>query len=109
MLAADVGVDAARVHAQVLAQQVSEAGSVQYRSRAEYAVRGQARQPDGGAGEHVHRVRGDDDDPLRVGRGHARHDLAEDLDVALDQVQARLALLLPHACGNDGDGRALGV
>ncbi len=109
MLADDVGVDAARVHAQVLAEHVAEAGRVQDRSRPEDALGGQLGQPEGDVRKHIDRVRSHDDDPLGVGLGDPGHDLGEDRGVSTDQLQTSLPGALANARGDDGDCGALAI
>ena len=53
--------------------------------------------------QHVDRVGGDEDDPVRVGLGDRGHDLAEDGRVLADEVDPRLARLLGGAGRDDRD------
>ena len=105
VLADDEGVDAAVVHAQVLAQQILQAGGVQNGAGTDDPVLGIARQLDGGGGQNINRVGHDQQDALKAGSGDLRNDAAHDAHVLVDQVQAGLAGLLGGAGGDNDDGR----
>ena len=109
VLADDKGVDAAVVHAQMLAQQIAQARRIQHRARAEDAVFGQIRVPLGDAREHVHGVGHDEDIPRKAASFQLAQHGEQDGGVALDQIQPRFARLLVGARRDDRQRRVGGV
>ncbi len=105
VLADDARVYVARIHAEVLAQDVLEARGVQHRARSDDAVLGHARQLQRHVREDVHRVRHYQQDALVVASGDLGDDGLEDAHVLVHEVEARLAGLLVRAGRDDDDGR----
>ena len=109
MFADHIGVDVLRVHVEVPAQQRSEPRGVERRARADHAavrnaasrrkVRSQLR-------HHVHRIGDDQQHRVRRMLEHGRHDLAEHVRVALQQLQSCLTRLLRDTAGNHDHARS---
>ena len=97
MLADDVGVDAARIDAAVLAEEMAEPCGVEDGPRSDHALRQQSRELPRREGQHVHRVGGDEQHGLRVRGRDPRHHLPEDCRVARRQIEPRLPRLLPRS------------
>ena len=108
MLADHVGVDAARVHLELLPDQRAQPARVQHRAGADDATGWETGDFERGVGQHVYRVGDDQQDGVRRGRGHLRDDALDDLGVAAHQFEARLAGFLRCACGDD-DHRRVGA
>jgi len=90
---------------EALRQQEAKAGRVQVGSRADDAVRREARQLPRHVGEDVDGVADDEQQGVRGERHEAGDEAAEDLRVALDEGHPRLAVLLPGAGCHDDDAR----
>ncbi len=101
MLADDVGVHAAWIYAQVLAQQITEAGCIQDGAGADHPLGREARYLPGHVAQHVHRIGGDEQDAGGVVCGDARDDVLENRRVALHQVEPRLPRSLGCSGGHD--------
>ena len=100
MLAHDEGMDVSAVYLQLPAQELFEAGGVQYRAGADDPFPGVAGELIGGVGQHVHWVRDHQQGPLEIPRGDLGHDAPQDGRIPADQLQAGLAGLLVHPGGN---------
>ena len=105
MLADDARVHVARVHAEVLAQDVLEARGVQHGARSDDAVLGHARQLQRHVREDVHRVRHHQQNALVVALCELGDDGLEDAHVLVHEVEPRLAGLLVRAGRDDDDSR----
>ena len=81
MLADDVAVHAARIDAEPLADQGAQPGRVEHRARPDHAAGREAGELQRGVGQDVHRVRDDQQDGVRRGRGDLGDHAAEDLGV----------------------------
>ena len=102
---------AARIDAEVFAQQITKARRVQNGAGADHAL---VRQPGDfprRVGEHIDRIGGDHDDAVGIVLRHLRNDLLEDAGILLHQVEPRLARFLRGAGGDHRHGRpgAIGV
>ena len=105
VLADDARVYVARIHAEVLAQDVLEARGVEHGARPDHAVLRHARQLERHVRENVHRVRHHQQDALVVALRDLGDDGLEDAHVLVHEVEARLAGLLVRAGRDDDDGR----
>ena len=98
-------VHVARVHAEVLAEDVLEARGIEHGARPDHAVLRHARELQRHVREDVHRVRHHQQDALVVASGDLGDDGLEDAHVLVHEVEARLAGLLVRAGRDDDDGR----
>ena len=105
VLADDARVYVARIHAEVLAQDVLEARGVQHRARSDDAVLGHARQLQRHVREDVHRVRHHQQNALVIALCELGDDGLEDAHVLVHEVEPRLAGLLVRAGRDDDDSR----
>ena len=106
MLADDVGMHAARIQVEALAERGAETGGIQDGTRADHPLRGQAGELPGSITEDIHRVGGVEDQRLGVVAQNLRDDPGEDGSVAFEQVQAGLARFLGCPGGDDHHIRA---
>ena len=100
MLADDPRVDAARVHAALLGEQLGEAERVQRRARSHHRHRLVGPSAGEVLGEHVERTADDDGDARQAAALDRFRGCGHDVEVALQHVEARLAALRVRA---DGD------
>src|SRR5437588_2262245 len=81
MLADDVGMNAFGVYAEMLAEQVTEAGGVKDRARPYDTLRRQARELPARVREHIDRIGSNEQNALRVVFNNFRNDIPPDLGV----------------------------
>ena len=108
MLADDDGVDIARVDAVVFSELVTESGSIHRSARANDALHRETGELVGGLGQHVARVRGDDQDRVGGVLCDLGHDALEKAVVCLDKIHTSLTGLLINAGGNN-NSRGVGA
>ena len=103
--------DGPGIHGQPPSQQIFQPGGVQHCAGAEDPVLRVAAQTHRRIGQHIHRIADDQQDRVPVHRGDFWHDIPEDADVFLRQIQPGLSGLLAGAGGDDDDGgiRKIGV
>ena len=106
MLADDPGVNAAGIDAEVVTEQGAEARGIENGAGAEDALRRKSGILQGGVGEHVDGIGGDENDAVGIVASDFGDNLSEDGGVTLHEVETGLAGLLRGACGDYGDGGA---
>ena len=99
--------DVAAVHAQLLSQQIFQAGGIQHRAGAEHLSGRKSGQPPGGVGEHIHRIGYHQKDALKSTAGELGQDAPENGGVPPDEIQAGLARFLAGS-GSEDDHGAVG-
>ena len=105
MLAHDVGVNVARVHGKVIADQIAQACGVQRGARANDAAGVKAGELQRDMRHNIHRIGGDQEDSLESGGDDRLHNGLEHGGVALEQVNPALARFLGDAGADHGDIR----
>jgi hypothetical protein len=102
-------VHAARVDAEMPAQKRSKTGGVQDRPRTNHAPGRKRRRRERRPRQHVHRVRGHQQDGVGRARDHLRNDLTKNRGVSTQQLQSCLAGPLIGTGREDHDRRAVDI
>src|SRR5438309_9776860 len=104
MLADDVGMNAFGVYAEMLAEQVTEAGGVKDRARPYDTLRRQARELPARVREHIDRIGSNEQNALRVVFNNFRNDIPPDLGGLHGWREPRLPCLGVGSRGQHSNG-----
>ena len=96
VLTNDEGVNAARIHTEVLAEQKAEARGVEDCSRADHPGLGSARELQGGVGQNIDRIGRDEKNSIWVVLRNFWNDIAPDFGIRLNAVEPGLPQFLAH-------------